>query len=416
MSHVPPPAPGRYGLDRTDQCVKCALCLPRCPTYRLSGLETESPRGRIRLMEALDRGEVDFDPSVVDALDHCLGCLTCEAVCPASVPYGALLDRVRVLTRKTHRLTPERMVIALTDPPWRLRVFDRTLRILTRLGLLRLGGILPGQGGRALRLLPDPYPKRPVRAGRWASAPQPPAGRVALLPGCFSGLWSPELFDAAIRVLTRWGRAVEIPESVLCCGALARHAGAETMATRQRERTRSRLDPQTPLLVVDSGCWQEARHLADDVSELTAFLVRVWPAETHAALAHSQRIAVHIPCSQSAQVKNAQAAGHLLERIGQVIPIPFDLPDGCCGAAGSYLLGMPAWSDRFAASLLPALPQPPPDRIVTTNLGCRIRLAAELRRAGLGIRVQHPVEVLDEALQDPPHQSAGTNRQGEWLK
>ncbi len=401
MTDPSPPSPGRYGLERTDQCVKCALCLPQCPTYRLTALETESPRGRIRLMEALDRGEVGFDPTVVDALDHCLGCLTCEAVCPASVPYGDLIDRVRAVMPIRRRFSLRHWVIGFAEHPGRLRFFDRLLRILARTGLLSaLGRILAGQGGRPLRLLPQPYPPKPVQKGRWL--PQgPPAGGVALLAGCFSSLWSPALYGAATRVLTRWGHPVEIPESPLCCGALARHCGEETRATRQRQKARARLDPSIPLLVADSGCWQEARGLADDVFELTSFLVRAWPEGTPATLAKSQRIAVHVPCSQSSQVHNPRAAERLLGHIGQAILLPFELPLGCCGGAGSYLLDRPEWSDRFASTLLDALPHPLPDRIVTTNLGCRLQLETALRRARLAIPVQHPVEVLDEALGDP---------------
>ncbi len=398
MTDCPPSAPGRYGLERTDQCVKCALCLPRCPTYRLTALETESPRGRIRLMEALDRGEVGFDPAVVEALEHCLGCLSCEAVCPASVPYGALIDRVRTVMPAKRGFSLEPWVIGFSEHPRRLRFFDRLLRILARTGLLTpLGRVLTGPSGRALRLLPNPYPRQPVQAGRWIPS-GPSTGRVALLAGCFSSLWSPATYDSAVRVLTRWGHPVEIPESPLCCGALARHSGAETRAARQREKTRSRLDPSTPLLVTDSGCWREARELADDVYELTSFLLRAWPQGVHAALGKSQRIAVHVPCSQSAQVHQPRAAEQLMEHIDQVVLLPFELPEGCCGGAGSYLLAMPEWSSRFASSLLPALPQPLPDRIVTTNLGCRMQFEAELRRAGLVIPVQHPVEVLDEAF------------------
>ena len=401
MTDSPSLAPGRYGLERADQCVKCALCLPHCPTYRLTALESESPRGRIRLMEALESGEVGFDPTVVAALDHCTGCLACEAVCPASVPYGDLIDRVRTVLPARRRFSLGHLAIGLAEHPDRLRFFDRLLRILARTGLPSvLGRILAGPGGRPFRLLPSPYPPKPVQKGQWLPA-GPPAGRVALLAGCFSSLWSPALYDAATRVLTRWGHPVEIPESPLCCGALARHSGMETRALRQQQKARSRLDPSIPLLVADSGCWQEARGLANQVFELTAFLVREWPEGIQAAFAKSQRIALHVPCSQSAQVRNPRAAERLLGHIGEAILLPFELPMGCCGGAGSYLLDRPEWADRFAATLLAALPQPHPDRIVTTNLGCRMQLETALRGARLAIPVQHPVEILDAALGNP---------------
>ncbi len=64
-----------------DPCVHCGFCLPACPTYLATGDEADSPRGRIVLMRALERGELAADdPALVQHLDACLGCLGCEPV------------------------------------------------------------------------------------------------------------------------------------------------------------------------------------------------------------------------------------------------------------------------------------------------------------------------------------------------
>src|SRR5690349_23402530 len=84
-----------FPLADADKCVKCALCLPHCPTYRVTRDEGESPRGRIALMQGLATGALKPTPRLAAHLDHCLSCRACEAVCPAEVPYGRLIDAAR---------------------------------------------------------------------------------------------------------------------------------------------------------------------------------------------------------------------------------------------------------------------------------------------------------------------------------
>ena len=66
-----------------DACVQCGLCLPVCPTFRLTGRETASPRGRLHAMSAVAEGVVAVDEAFADVIDFCLGCRACEPVCPA---------------------------------------------------------------------------------------------------------------------------------------------------------------------------------------------------------------------------------------------------------------------------------------------------------------------------------------------
>ena len=76
-----------------DLCVKCGLCLPHCPTYLDSRAEGDGPRGRIALIQALTENPALADDGRLQAhLDGCLHCRACEAVCPAGVPYGRLID------------------------------------------------------------------------------------------------------------------------------------------------------------------------------------------------------------------------------------------------------------------------------------------------------------------------------------
>src|SRR5215218_1700083 len=95
--HLPPPARVRAGILPVDEdelvaCVSCGLCLPHCPTYRVSGLERLSPRGRIAAMRAVELEGAPFDDAFCDTIETCVQCLGCEAACPSTVPFGHLVE------------------------------------------------------------------------------------------------------------------------------------------------------------------------------------------------------------------------------------------------------------------------------------------------------------------------------------
>ena len=105
----------RLSDDDLATCVHCGLCLDACPTFRITGLETESPRGRIYLMTQWKRSTLPFDEAQVRHIDLCLGCRTCEAVCPSGVPYGRIIEAGRAdvedMRRPSFKRTASRVAI-----------------------------------------------------------------------------------------------------------------------------------------------------------------------------------------------------------------------------------------------------------------------------------------------------------------
>jgi glycolate oxidase iron-sulfur subunit len=383
-------------LAAADQCVKCGLCLPHCPTYRLRRDEGESPRGRIALVQALVTGILVPSPRLDAHLASCLGCRACETVCPSLVAFGAILDETRA--RRVQALPATRRRLRLTwlqalASPQAMRLAQRLSAVYRASGLARLAR------GLGLGRLPKLH-----AYDRLADALQPPPswppsgpgdGGVALFLGCVSEVTQPKALEAAALVLARLGLGPVRPVGQTCCGAVMRHNGfpaeADAMLQRNAEVFSGR-----PVVGLASACVAELRGLPAlaQVQELCAFLDQTpWPPGLALAPMEAD-VLVHTPCSHRYPLGGTAAVGRLLGRIPGLQVA--ELPDNalCCGAAGTYLLQQPQTAADLLAPKIAHLDRLRPRFLVTTNTGCALHLAAGLREAGLSIEVCHPVELI----------------------
>ena len=383
-------------LQEADRCVKCGICLPHCPTYKLTLDEGDSPRGRIALIQGIIEGRLESGRAE-EHVARCLGCLACEAACPSQVRYGSLLDGYRA-TRpppRSQRLV-QYLISHLPYTSWAgiaLWIYRFSgIRFLTR----RLGGhrfrridnLMP-PGARLQRWPVNNYP---------GSAPQ---GRVALFTGCVGRITDQTALEAAIAVLTRLGYEVAIPLEQHCCGAMHQHAGSLDRAAALAEKNRHAFPASKydALIYLASGCGAQLVKQQYEIPtlEISQFLNQCqWPAGTSLGTLE-QTVAVHIPCTLKHQLKLDNHTHQLLQRIPGIKLQQLDEID-CCGAAGSYLLQQPAMADRLLQQAMELTLSMQPDIITTSNTGCALQLASGVRQGGHNIRVMHPVELVLESL------------------
>ena len=387
-------------IEATDQCVKCGLCLPHCPTYRLTRDEGESPRGRIALIQALVSGALPPSQRLDAHLASCLECRACEPVCPSLVAVGAIMDQARA--RRTQALPAWRRWItrawlsALASP--------QLLRQAERLAALgRATGLDRAARGLGLVRLPRLYAYARLSEGlypppRWDRADQTDK-QVALFLGCVAEVTQPASLSAAALVLGRLGMSVARPAGQGCCGAMFRHNGFPDQADTLLERNAAALSGRR-LVGLASACVAELRTHSGlaQTQEICAFLATVpWPAGL-ALTPLPVDVLVHEPCSHRNQLGGNADVYRLLARIPGLRVAP--LPDNawCCGAAGTYLLQHPQTAGALIEDKLAHLARLRPQVLVTTNPGCALHLAAGLREVGLSIEVCHPVELIARQL------------------
>ncbi len=391
---------GQSTRELLDACVHCGFCLPACPTYELWGEEMDSPRGRIHLMNLLERGEIEFDATVATHFDRCLGCLACVPACPSGVRYDVLIERTRV-QRNEHAPTGLRARM----------VEGAVLRIAPRPRLVRALAWPLALGIRPTALAPRvSWSDLRTAPPRDLAARGAQRAHVGLLEGCVQRALFGPVNLAAANVLAADGCRVGVPAGQGCCGALELHAGRERQARIRASATIDAFAGFDRVVVTAAGCGSamkgygdllgtlEARRFAASVRDVTELL-----DELGAVASRQPLPPVRVAYQDACHLRHAQGVSRepraLLAGIPGVELVEADGPEMCCGSAGIYNLTQPAAARELGERKARALLAVDPDVIATANPGCAVQLGAALRRLGRGdVPIVHPVELLERSI------------------
>lgn len=383
-----------------DQCVQCGLCLPACPTYALDRNEAESPRGRIALAAALARGQLDPAGAWRATLDHCLGCLSCESACPAQVRYGELLAETRALLGPPP--AHPRLLLGLLTRPARLRALRRLAGWVAlprwQTWLVRRMP-LRAAWRTALRVLPNTAPAAAVVSRRVAGATR----QLALFPGCVASVEDAQAQQDAVTLLQAAGFGVSVLPA-FCCGAMDLHTGRARGAERAAAEVRRAwlASGASGLVAITPGCLGTLRRALPGVEVLDPLQLLAAHADLLRFRPLAQRVAVHLPCTQVNVARSESALLQLLRRVPALDVQPLPRPQHCCGAAGSHLLEFPERAARLREPVLRQIATLEPQRLLSSNIGCRLHLAAGLAEDGQACPTLHPLSLLARQL-EPPH-------------
>lgn len=410
--------------DLLRACVHCGMCLPSCPTYRETGDEASSPRGRLWLMSAVSDGKLSLlDETFDEQMYQCLNCRACEAVCPSGVQYGAVVEASRAQLEQ-HRPRPwwQNMLRAtLMSLPFndvrRMRAGAYALRVYQKAGvskLLRKTGVLRLLRLENLERMVPELDEAPLAPGKDSWTPRSSVGNAHVFNGCVMSSVFPNVNRATGRVLAHNGYTTDVPARQGCCGAIYSHTG---MLDEARELARKNIDAfeqagDGAVVVNAAGCGSALKDydslLKDDpdyAERAKVFVQRVKDVNelldqkplVRPTREVSARITFQEPCHLVHAQRISVQPRSLLAQVPGLEMVEMEESSLCCGSAGIYNITRPKMADSLGDRKAKHAINTNADSVITSNPGCHMQLRTSLIRNGSEQQVDHIVTILDEA-------------------
>lgn len=422
--------------DQLTNCMRCGFCLPACPTFRETGVEAESPRGRIALMKAAADGILTPDRAFAEQMDHCLGCRACEPACPADVKYGQLIEQARDAV-EDHRDDHRWWIKALRNTafkglfphPRRMRLLGGALKLYQKSGLSKLARgigvmkLLPAHLAEMEAIMPDASGKGVIeRIGQRHPAKGERIAVVGLFRGCIMDILFTGTNVNTVELLNEAGFEVVIPEGQTCCGALHAHSGEQSQARELAKRNLKAFREAGVEWIVSNagGCgallmeydhllhddpqWKEdAAWFAKRVIDVSKLLVehgRLPEFRLAGAKQDNARITYQDSCHLRNVMRSSEAPRRLMRQVEGAEFVEMVESDRCCGSAGIYNLTQPKMSGDILEHKMEHACNTSAGVMITSNPGCLLQMKVGIEREGLGERMEavHLVDFLHENM------------------
>ncbi len=380
------------------RCVRCGSCSSVCPVFVHDRRESQSPRGRMALVEAVLEGRIAPSVLYTDRLTTCAGCMACEAQCASGVPVTEIIHiALEQASRENGRGMLPALIGGALKHEFAMQPLSRLAPVALHLGRESMAG-----GGK-----------------RWSSAvsanreiPEQAAGgkgTVLFFPGCAIRYFQPDIGSATANVLKHLGYDVVVPTDLKCCGRPFLSLG-DGRAARYLAEHNTAVFAGHPVHAVITSCASCALTFKREYPKLLAQSGRrpVPVLDIHEFLAQrlaeavlqplSEQITWHDPCHLGRGQGLAKEVRKVLQSIPGLELIAMDHADRCCGFGGPMRVrhaGLAASIGRTKALDIIRTKAP---IVVTGCPACRMQIADSLRREGADRTVVHTVQLIERAL------------------
>jgi glycolate oxidase iron-sulfur subunit len=418
--------------DILQQCIHCGLCLATCPTYDLTKLERSSPRGRIRMIRSVARGEMELSPLFAEEMNFCLDCQACETACPAGVNYGRMVEKARVVVDEAgygsriglavKRFSLRKIVASRNG----LKLFSRLLWLYQKIGLqkiVRSTGILKIFS----KNLAEIEKLSPVIADNFSDTQikeiELPTGEIkyktAFHFGCLMNTMFAEINIDTIDVLKECGCKVITPKEQVCCGSLMGHNGDMDFALKlARKNIDAFAKYDYDFLISNSaGCgafMKDYAHLLEDnpiyaekakrfsskVKDITEFIAEQKPLpELEPDLdLELKQVTYHDACHLIHAQKVSTQPRDIIKSLPGVNYTELEEASWCCGSAGIY--NVVRYDDAVTQleRKMKNIKETNAKIVLTGNPGCMGQIKYGSQKFNVDVEVLHPVTLIKRLM------------------
>ncbi len=412
--------------EEAARCNRCGYCQAVCPTYLVTGVETNVARGRNNLVRAAGEGETGLTKTWQSTVFECLLCGACTTTCFPAVRTAEVMALARAAVREAkgqpalqryvfRELLPDRKKMDKIVKLARLGKRSGVSGLVQALRVVGWYGRNLAEAERILTSVPDRFLRE--RLDEVELTPEDRPADVAYFTGCAMNYALPDVGLSTLRVLTGAGLKVTAPDNN-CCG-LPAYAYGDLQAAKQLakrnievlEATRARWITSDcasctsflsdyPKLFVDEPEWRErAERLKSRIRDATQILAEIAPRK---AQTDGLEVTYHDPCHLAHHLGEREAPREVLKNLQGVEYVELPEANVCCGGAGSYNVAHPDLSAPILERKMANVRSTEAKVLATACPACIIQLRYGARRYKVPVEVRHVSQLVEGGLREEP--------------
>lgn len=386
----------KYKILDPDNCVMCGMCMSYCPTYKVNNNESESPRGRISIIYALNNEMLEPSKSALSHINSCTLCLACESVCPANVNFYQLITDARNKYFKNQKYI-FRTKTVLTSLLLRNKILKKIIRSLihalnkkilkninkmffTFMDYTQLSNELPNID--SLEFTND---------------------YIGIFSGCGSSIFQTEVVNNCITILKKNNINSSVIKNIECCGSLDYNSGRINKGQQYNKAAITEFNKNKYQKVIGyaSGCSSFINRNDQDVNyeDATTYILDILENNKNTNFkATSKNICVHKPCTTVSAAVNFTKLIGLLKTIPSLNVFTFD-DHYCCGAGAQNLIHNKINSLKIIDPKIEFIKLNKIELVLTYNIGCSLNFINSINVNNIDkVEVMHPISFLNNRL------------------
>jgi len=423
--------------DILQQCIHCGMCLATCPTYDITKLERSSPRGRIKMIKSVARGEMEMSRIFADEMNFCLDCQACETACPAGVKYGRMVETARVVIDNTKYVSKFGVVIKrfalrkIVSSRSGLKFVSRVLWLYQKTGLQKLVHL-----SRILKLvsknLAEIETLSPVIAEKFSDTQikeiELPNGEVkyktAFHFGCLMNTMFADINIDTIDVLKECGCKIITPQDQVCCGSLMGHNGDMDFALKLARKNIDAFDKHdydylisnsagcgafmkdyAHLLEDDPAYAEKAKRFSSKVKDVMEFFAEQKPElkfnlepASPAGRLEPELTTYHDACHLIHAQKVSTQPREVIKSLPGIEYTELEEASWCCGSAGIYNVVRYDDAVKQLERKMNNIKNTKAKIVLTGNPGCMGQIKHGTKKFNVDVEVLHPVTLIKRML------------------